>query len=171
LVTERNTYPGATPGSLYAVLGVAFDASDVQIKAAYHRQARLLHPDAVGDSRERTAQMADLNEAYATLVDPGRRADYDRGLAGGSLARRDGDVDADIEYFADADDVVGVPAPASPLSAAVAVCAALGGIFLGLSFALLSGGLAAFGALLLGAAGVLSGVRFRQAVQRPRDHR
>ena len=166
VVSDTGPHPGAPPGSLYSVLGVAVDASDSQVRAAYHRRARLLHPDVVGDSTEFTAQMAELNQVYATLSNPLKRAEYDRTLRA-MLTVVPGEDVAGASW--DVDDVAGRPVPGSPLSAAVAVCAALGGICLGLSFAVLSGGLAVFGALLLGASAVLSAVRFRQAVQRPRS--
>ena len=59
---------------LYAVLGVSNDASVVEIRDAYRRQARRLHPDRARDAGD---GMAAVNEAYRVLGDPGRRAVYD----------------------------------------------------------------------------------------------
>lgn len=57
---------------LYEVLGVAFDASADEIKAAYRRLAIQRHPDRGGTAEA----MAELNEAYEVLKDPERRQHY-----------------------------------------------------------------------------------------------
>lgn len=63
--------------TLYEVLGVASDASPEALRAAHRERARRLHPDlASGDA----AAMRALNEAWAVLSDPDRRAAYDRSL-------------------------------------------------------------------------------------------
>jgi DnaJ domain len=65
----------------YEVLGVATSASAAEIKRAYRLQARRHHPD-VSDADD--AVMQALNQAWATLGDPGRRQEYDRMLGVGS---------------------------------------------------------------------------------------
>jgi WD40 repeat protein len=62
--------------SLYEVLGVAEQADPEQIKSAYRRLARKLHPDVNPDRRADEA-MSMVNEAYRVLADEGRRASYD----------------------------------------------------------------------------------------------
>jgi hypothetical protein len=63
----------------YAVLQVRPDADAEVIAAAYRSLARKYHPDHSHD--EATAQrMRELNEAYETLSDPGRRRHYDATL-------------------------------------------------------------------------------------------
>lgn len=57
----------------YELLGVNRDASETQIKTAYRSLAKVMHPDAGGTSG--TFRL--LKEAYETLTDPARRADYD----------------------------------------------------------------------------------------------
>jgi curved DNA-binding protein CbpA len=65
----------------YQVLGVSPSATGVEIREAYRRLARLVHPDTAPeweDREESTKRMMMLNEAYAVLRDPLRRAAYDR---------------------------------------------------------------------------------------------
>ncbi|KAD1553684.1 hypothetical protein R6Q59_029972 [Mikania micrantha] len=68
-----------TPSSLYEVLGIQIGADTVEIKAAYRRLARVLHPD-VGNRDSSADEFMKVHSAYATLSDPGKRADYDRSL-------------------------------------------------------------------------------------------
>src|SRR5262249_28793428 len=60
----------------YAVLGVARDASDVEIKRAFRELARKHHPDVSPDNNGEAFR--EINEAYAVLSDPDARARYDR---------------------------------------------------------------------------------------------
>src|SRR4029077_479789 len=61
---------------LYAVLGVGRDASDDDIKRAYRRLARELHPDVNADP-EAERRFKEVTAAYQTLSDPARRRQYD----------------------------------------------------------------------------------------------
>ncbi|HEY4019621.1 MAG TPA: DnaJ domain-containing protein [Pseudonocardiaceae bacterium] len=60
----------------YQLLGVDRSASRSDIKSAYRAKARRIHPDMGGSGTDFHA----LNEAYQALVDPIRRAAYDRSL-------------------------------------------------------------------------------------------
>ena len=64
------------PKGYYARLGVGHDAAPAALTAAYRRKARVLHPDipVTGDA----AAFVAVKEAYDVLVDPLRRAAYDR---------------------------------------------------------------------------------------------
>lgn len=64
------------PKGYYAILGLALDASAVDIKDAFRRRAMELHPDR-NKSPDATARFQLLNEAYAVLGDPAARAQYD----------------------------------------------------------------------------------------------
>jgi molecular chaperone DnaJ len=65
----------------YEVLGVPRDASTEEIKRAFRRLAMKYHPDR-NRSPDAEARFKEINEAYAVLSDPEKRAQYDRGLLG-----------------------------------------------------------------------------------------
>jgi molecular chaperone DnaJ len=60
----------------YAVLGVARDASDDDIRSAYRRLARQYHPD-VNGAPDAAQRFKEITEAYEILSDPQRRQRYD----------------------------------------------------------------------------------------------
>lgn len=64
----------------YATLGIVPGASAEEIKASYRRLSRELHPDR-NTAPDANRRMAAVNEAYAVLSDPARRAEHDRTLA------------------------------------------------------------------------------------------
>jgi hypothetical protein len=65
--------------SHYAVLGVARDATDLEIKRAYRRQSKTCHPD-VDPSVEGRARFDAVTLAYETLKDSKKRDAYDGAL-------------------------------------------------------------------------------------------
>lgn len=68
---------------LYDTLGVPPNASQQDIKQAFQRKARQLHPDKNKNDPNATANFQALNEAYEILKDPNKRREYDQfGLHG-----------------------------------------------------------------------------------------
>ena len=64
----------------YAVLGVDRTATPQEVRAAYRRLVRGLHPDGPGGKDADPARLREVLEAYSVLGDPGRRAAYDQAL-------------------------------------------------------------------------------------------
>src|SRR3954471_6936370 len=62
----------------YAVLGLARGATDNEIKRAYRRLARDLHPD-VNPEPGAKERFQEVNRAYQALTDPEKRRIVDRG--------------------------------------------------------------------------------------------
>jgi len=60
----------------YAVMGVARDATQDEIKRAYRKLARKFHPD-VSKEADAERRFKELGEAYEVLRDPEKRAAYD----------------------------------------------------------------------------------------------
>ena len=73
----------------YDILGVKKDASDAEIKKKYRKLVRQYHPD-VSDDPDADNKIAEINNAYETLRDKDKRAEYDAMLdnpfAGASAA-------------------------------------------------------------------------------------
>jgi len=61
----------------YEVLGVARDASDVEIKKAFRNLARKYHPDVAKDRARSEGRFKEINEANEVLSDPEKRRKYD----------------------------------------------------------------------------------------------
>ncbi|KAM3298061.1 hypothetical protein ACQJBY_039828 [Aegilops geniculata] len=86
---SSETMAAAAGRTHYEVLGLGAGASSREIKAAYRRLAREVHPDAAGSGGDES--FIRLHAAYATLADPDERARYDRDVAGraaGMMMRR-----------------------------------------------------------------------------------
>ncbi|PNK60831.1 DnaJ C-terminal domain-containing protein [Psychrobacter sp. FDAARGOS_221] len=62
--------------SFYDVLGISKDATEADIKKAYRKLVRKYHPD-VSDDPKADEKIAEINNAYETLRDQDKRAEYD----------------------------------------------------------------------------------------------
>lgn len=84
----------------YRILGVSREASADEIKRAFRRLARKYHPD-ISKAGDAEARMKEVNEAYAVLSDPEKRAAYDRlghGYQAGQDFRAPPDWGADFAF-------------------------------------------------------------------------
>jgi DnaJ-class molecular chaperone len=64
---------------LYSELGVARSADEPEIKKAYRKLAKELHPDRNKDNPKATERFSKVTRAYDLLTDKDKRAQYDRG--------------------------------------------------------------------------------------------
>lgn len=102
-----------TTRDYYELLGVSRDSSEGEIKSAFRRLARELHPDVNPDpsAEERFKEVA---EAYEVLSDPDQRARYDRfghagvhGGSGGGASQGFGSVQDIFDAFFGGADIFG----------------------------------------------------------------
>src|SRR4051794_18784014 len=72
----------------YDILGVKRDATQEQIRSAYRKLARKLHPDLNPGDRTAEERFKQMSAAYDLLGDPDKRARFDRGEIDVSGAER-----------------------------------------------------------------------------------
>lgn len=63
----------------YSTLGIARTASEADIKSAYRKLAKELHPDRNTDNPDAAEKFSDATRAYDLLSDKAKRAQFDRG--------------------------------------------------------------------------------------------
>ena len=63
----------------YSILGVAKGTSEADLKKAYRKLAKELHPDTNRDNPKATERFAEVTAAYELLSDKTKRAQFDRG--------------------------------------------------------------------------------------------
>jgi molecular chaperone DnaJ len=93
---------GQVPRDYYDILGVPRDAGDAEIKKAFRRLARELHPDVNTHDPEAEDKFKEAAEAYEVLSDPDRRATYDRY---GHEGLRSGGYSPNFETFGSVADI------------------------------------------------------------------
>lgn len=76
----------------YKILGVSKNANNNQIKKAYRKLAKEMHPDKNKDDDTATEKFQDLGAAYEVLSDGEKRKKYDRC---GEECLKEGDVGGD----------------------------------------------------------------------------
>lgn len=78
----------ANAATYYDILRVSRHAAPEGVRSAYRALAQRYHPDKLPGNANAVQVMAALNEAYAVLSDPERRAHYDRSLVASRVVRR-----------------------------------------------------------------------------------
>src|SRR5918995_3412675 len=83
---------------LYEILGIGRDASPLEIKAAYRKLARTLHPDVNGDPGDQE-RFKEITGAYEILSDPAKRRRYEEFGSAGPPGAPFGDIQDLFDMF------------------------------------------------------------------------
>lgn len=84
--------------NFYNILGVSRNANINQIKKAYRKLAKELHPDKNADDPNAASKFADLSAAYEVLSNKEKREKYDK--CGEECLKKDGMMDSGMDPFA-----------------------------------------------------------------------
>ena len=76
----------------YKLLKVSPKASRAEIRSAYRRLARKMHPDINATTDSSSHEFSQITKAYKLLANPQKRADYDRALLEQKYANEKGSV-------------------------------------------------------------------------------
>jgi len=68
----------------YGILGLHPEATEEEIRKAYRRLALQWHPDRNAGNPQAEERFKEISEAYAVLIDPSRRREYDRARRAGT---------------------------------------------------------------------------------------
>lgn len=68
----------STPRNYYEILGISKEASQDEIKKAFHALAKKYHPDANKSNPSAKRKFQEIRDAYEALQDPEKKAQYDR---------------------------------------------------------------------------------------------
>jgi len=87
----------------YAILGVAREATEEELRRAYRRQALSWHPDRRPGDPRAAERFREISEAYAVLINQARRREYDEAWRlGGAETFRPSQDELFRDLFADA---------------------------------------------------------------------
>lgn len=86
-----------TEKDYYAILEISTDASDEEIRKAFQKKARKLHPD-VNKAPDAEERFKEVSEAYAVLSDSQKRARYDAMRSGNPFAGYAGSAPSQGSY-------------------------------------------------------------------------
>ncbi|MBI2944363.1 MAG: DnaJ domain-containing protein [Candidatus Wallbacteria bacterium] len=67
-----------TEKDFYKTLGVSEKSTPKEIRSAYHKLAKKLHPDRNPGNKESERKFKEVNEAYEVLSDPKKKSQYDQ---------------------------------------------------------------------------------------------
>ena len=87
--------------SYYEILGVTKTATEDEHKSAFRKLARQYHPDLHPGDEAAANKFKEVNEAYETLSDAQKRAEYDAMQAGGAGAGHAGGGQRGGSFFDD----------------------------------------------------------------------